>query len=205
MLPAVLVGFTVHEFSHAYFATKLGDNTPKIQGRLTLNPLAHLELIGFLMIILAGFGWAKPVEFNPGNFKNPKNDEILVSVAGPLSNFLTAIVIAVLLKILVTFAIGIFYLETVGEILYKIFTYLIWINLLLAIFNLFPIPPLDGSHILLCLIPDKFEYHKNLYRRYGSFILIALILFGNYSKYNILPIGYLTQRVYSGLLNALGM
>jgi Zn-dependent protease len=205
VLPAVLVGFTVHEFSHALVAVRLGDSTPRDQGRLTLNPISHIELIGLLMILLVGFGWAKPVQINPRNFKNPKNDEILVSLAGPFSNLLFGIAFALALKFLFTLAPQIFYTGGFGPILFQILSYFVWINLLLAVFNLFPIPPLDGSHILLSLIPDKFSRFKLVYTRYGRFILIALILLGSFTGYTLLPIGFLTSKVYAGLFNLLGM
>jgi Zn-dependent protease len=205
VLPAVLVGFTVHEFSHALVAVRLGDSTPRDQGRLTLNPISHIELIGLLMILLVGFGWAKPVQINPRNFKNPKNDEILVSLAGPFSNVLFGIAFALALKFLLTLAPQIFYTGGFGPVLFQILSYFVWINLLLAVFNLFPIPPLDGSHILLSLIPDKFIRFKLVYTRYGRFILIALILLGSFTGYTLLPIGFLTSRVYAGLFNLLGM
>jgi Zn-dependent protease len=205
VMPAVLVGFTVHEFSHALVAVRLGDSTPRDQGRLTLNPISHIELIGLLMILLVGFGWAKPVQINPRNFKNPKNDEILVSLAGPFSNLLFGIAFAVALKFLFTLAPQIFYTVGFGPILFQILSYFVWINLLLAVFNLFPIPPLDGSHILLSLIPDKFSRFKLVYTRYGRFILIALILLGSFTGYTLLPIGFLTSKVYAGLFNLLGM
>jgi Zn-dependent protease len=205
ILPAVLIGFTIHEFAHALVAVRLGDNTPRDQGRLTLNPVVHIELIGLLMILLAGFGWAKPVQINPNNFKNPKNDEILVSLAGPFSNLLFGFGFGVFLKILLTAASGIFYIDGFGEILYQILAYFIWINLLLAIFNLFPIPPLDGSHILLALIPDKYSGFKIAFNRYGRFILIGAILLGSFTGYNLLPIGFLTGKLYNGLFNLLSM
>jgi Zn-dependent protease len=205
LLPAVLLGFTVHEYSHAMVAVRLGDNTPRDQGRLTLNPISHIELIGLLMILLLGFGWAKPVQINPRNFKNPKNDEILVSLAGPFSNLLFGIVFALFVKLLFTLAPQIFYSGGLGPVLYQILSYFVWINLLLAVFNLFPIPPLDGSHILLSLIPDRFTQFKLVYTRYGRFILIALILLGSFTGYNLLPIGFLTSRLYEGLYNLLGM
>jgi Zn-dependent protease len=205
VLPAVLVGFTVHEFSHALVAVRLGDSTPREQGRLTLNPISHIELIGLLMILLVGFGWAKPVQINPSNFKNPKNDEILVSLAGPFSNLLFGIAFALSLKFLFSLAPEIFYTGEFGPVLFQILSYFVWINLLLAVFNLFPIPPLDGSHILLSLIPDKFSRFKLGYTRYGRFILIALILLGSFTGYNLLPIGFLTSKLYTGLFNLLGM
>jgi Zn-dependent protease len=199
LLPAVLFGFTVHEYSHALVAVRLGDSTPRDQGRLTLNPVSHIELVGLVMILLLGFGWAKPVQINPRNFKNPKNDEILVSLAGPFSNLLFGILFALVVKLLFTAAPGF------SPVLFQIFSYFVWINLLLAVFNLFPIPPLDGSHILLSLIPDRFARFKLIYVRYGRFILIALILLGSFTGYNLLPIGFLTSRLYEGLYNLLGM
>ena len=205
ILPAVLVGFTIHEFSHAIVADRLGDTTPRDQGRLTLNPVAHIELIGLLMILFVGFGWAKPVQINPDNFKNPKKDDILVSLAGPLSNLLFGIGFGLLLKLLMTVASGVFYIAGFGEILYQIIAYFIWINFLLAVFNLFPIPPLDGSHILLSLIPDRYSGFKTAFSRYGRFILIAAILLGSFTGYNLLPIGFLTEKLYGGLFNILGM
>ena len=205
ILPAVLVGFTIHEFSHAFVAVKLGDSTPKDQGRLTLNPLAHIELIGLLMILLVGFGWARPVQVNPSNFKRPKNDEILVSLAGPFSNLLFGFVFGLLLKFLLTTAPGVFEGGRSGTILLQVLTYFIWINLLLAVFNLFPIPPLDGSHILLSLVPDRYARFKAAYSQYGRYILIGLILLGSFSGYNLLPIGFLTERLFGALFDILGM
>ncbi|UCF97733.1 MAG: site-2 protease family protein [Spirochaetaceae bacterium] len=205
VLPAVLVGFTIHEFSHALVAVRLGDSTPKDQGRLTLNPIYHIELIGLIMILFLGFGWAKPVQINPRNFKNPRNDEILVSLAGPFSNLLFGVIFAVVVKILFTLAPGMFYTGGFGPVLFQILSYFVWINLLLAVFNLFPIPPLDGSHILLSLIPDRFAQFKLVYTRYGRFALIALILLGSFTGYNLLPIGFLTAKLYDGLFSLLGM
>jgi Zn-dependent protease len=205
ILPAVLVGFTIHEYAHALVAVRLGDNTPKDQGRLTLNPLAHIELIGLLMILLLGFGWAKPVQINPNNFKRPKYDEILVSLAGPFSNLLFGFIFGLLLKFLLTTMPGVFDGGGSGTILLQVVTYLIWINLLLAVFNLFPIPPLDGSHILLSLVPDRFARFKSAYSQYGRYILIGLILLGSFSGYNLLPIGFLTEKLFSGLFDLLRM
>ncbi|MBN2553312.1 MAG: site-2 protease family protein [Spirochaetales bacterium] len=205
ILPAVLVGFTIHEYAHALVAVRLGDSTPKDQGRLTLNPLSHIELIGLLMILLVGFGWARPVQINPRNFKRPKSDDMLVSLAGPFSNLLFGFAFALLLKLLITAAPGLFDGAGSGSVLWQILTYLIWINLLLAIFNLFPIPPLDGSHILLSIIPDRYERFKTAYSQYGRYILIGLILLGSFSGYNLLPIGFLTEKLFSGLFNLLRM
>jgi Zn-dependent protease len=205
LLPAVLIGFTVHEYSHALVAVRLGDSTPRDQGRLTLNPISHIELVGFLMILMVGFGWAKPVQINPRNFKNPRNDEVLVSLAGPFANLVFGVAFALVVKLLFTLAPQLLFAGNAGSLLYQILNYIVWINLLLAVFNLFPIPPLDGSHILVSLVPDRFVRFKLIYLRYGRFALIGLILLGVFTGYNLLPIGFLTSRLYQGLYNILGM
>jgi Zn-dependent protease len=115
MLPAILFGFTIHEFWHAYTATRFGDDTPARQGRLTLNPLPHIDPIGFAMIVFAGFGWAKPVQVNPQAFRNPRRDDLIVSLAGPLSNLITAIVFALIIKALFTTAGQIFAIAEYGD------------------------------------------------------------------------------------------
>ena len=139
-LPSILFGLSIHEFFHAYTAAKLGDPTAEKQGRLTLNPIAHLDPIGFLLLIFAGFGWAKPVPVNPFAFKHPKRDDILVSIAGPLSNFCSAIFFAIIIKLLLVFYRQLFYIEAYGAIIFNMLDYFIWINLILAFFNLIPIP-----------------------------------------------------------------
>jgi Zn-dependent protease len=130
---------------------------------------------------------------------------LLVSLAGPFSNLLFGVLFAVLLKLLLTASPQIFNSGQTGLVLFQILSYFVWINLLLAVFNLFPIPPLDGSHILLSLLPDRYVQFKLIYLRYGRFALIALILLGGVTGYNLLPIGFLTSRLYQGLYNLLGM
>ena len=166
---AILIAITVHEFSHAKVADVLGDPTPRQAGRLTLNPIAHLDPIGFLMLILVRFGWAKPVPVNPYNFRNPRQGSLYVSLAGPLSNFFLAWVLGIILKSLPA------YPDLVGTI----FFYTIWINLALGVFNLIPIPPLDGSHILEYFLPP--HQLEGFYRlqQYGFFILIAIVYLGS--------------------------
>ncbi|HWS49026.1 MAG TPA: site-2 protease family protein [Candidatus Methanoperedens sp.] len=156
VLISLLIAITIHEFFHALAADKLGDPTPRAYGRLTLNPLAHLDLLGTLMMFIAHFGWGKPVPIDPYNFRHPRRDEIIVSLAGPLSNFLLAIIFS----------------RFPGSLAY-ILTYT---NLYLGIFNLFPIPPLDGSKILLNLLPQETSINiEHAFERYG-FILIALLI-----------------------------
>ena len=158
----LLVAVTIHEFSHAAAADRLGDPTPRAMGRLTLNPLAHLDPLGTVMIFIAHFGWGKPVPIDPYNFANPRRDEILVSLAGPASNLILGSLI------------GIIYLTT-GYSNQILFTIAI-INFSLAIFNLIPIPPLDGSKVFLNLmsVEKSYEWQK-AFDRYGFFIVAACL------------------------------
>src|SRR4051812_6304647 len=138
----LLVGFPVHEFSHALAAYRLGDSTAKYMGRLTLNPLAHLDPFGALLIFLVGFGWAKPTPYNPYNVRGGKTGEVIIAVAGPISNLVLAIAAAVPLRYI--YATGM----VVPDILVNVLTTFVMLNVILAIFNLIPIPPLDGSKLL---------------------------------------------------------
>lgn len=168
-LPGILLAITVHEFSHAYSAYRLGDPTSKHYGRLTLNPFAHIDIVGFLMLLLAGFGWAKPVPVNPDYFKRRKLGYFIVSIAGPLSN--------IVLAILLTFTLG-FYIRSGGNLIITTILFRsIQINVVLAIFNLFPIPPLDGSKLLFVFLPESFEYYYYRYQKYSYIILLALLVF----------------------------
>jgi len=197
IIPAAVIGLTVHEFSHAYAAYRLGDNTAKMDGRLTLNPLKHIDWLGFFLIVIAGFGWAKPVVFNPDNLKHKHRDEIIISLAGPFSNFIVAIlffIIARLLYINEFFHTTPFGLEVVNMMM-------IWgvINCSLFIFNLIPLPPLDGSHLYLTFLK---EIHPNLMMniyKYGTLGLFAIIIAESQFKVNILHlseiIGYFTKFV----------
>ncbi len=158
----LLVAITIHEFSHAWTADRLGDPTPRAMGRLTLNPLAHLDPLGTLMLFIAHFGWGKPVPIDPYNFKNPRRDEIFVALAGPASNLILGSLI------------GIIYLTTgyTNEILYT----LAIVNFSLCVFNLIPIPPLDGSKVFLNLMSVEKAYDwEKAFERYGFFIVAACL------------------------------
>ncbi len=205
MMPAILFGFSIHEFSHAIAAVKLGDRTPEEQGRLTLNPLVHLDLIGFVLFFIAGFGWAKPVQTNPNAYKNPRRDDILVSVAGPLSNLVGAVFFAILFKVIIQFYQGLLTNPTYGNQLKTMLIYFIWVNIILAIFNLIPIPPLDGSHILFDILPYRFQSFKERFFQFGSIILIGIILIENNTKMDILPIGKAGMAIFNGLFGILGI
>lgn len=160
---ALLVAITIHEFSHALLADRLGDPTPRLQGRLTLNPLAHLDPIGTLMLILVHFGWGKPVQFDPYNLKNPQRDAALISFAGPASNIVVAAFASLVVRL---FPESIFYLAP-----------LIQLNLILAVFNLIPIHPLDGGKVLIGLLEGETARMLDKFlSQYGLIILILLIL-----------------------------
>ncbi|MFH1551148.1 MAG: site-2 protease family protein [Planctomycetota bacterium] len=170
-VPVVLVALSFHEFSHAFAAFKCGDDTAKYNGRLTLNPLAHLDPIGTLCLMFAPIGWAKPVPVNPMNFRNPRKDDIKVSLAGPGSNFLLAIASFILLKLLlVTFA------EPVPVLVMMLYISLI-INFALMLFNLLPLFPLDGSHV----VQNMLKYpHSEAFARFSQkapLVLMGIIFF----------------------------
>lgn len=168
---ALVIAITVHEFAHALAADKLGDPTPRLQGRLTLNPLAHLDPIGTLMILITRFGWGKPVQFDPFNLANPRRDAALISIAGPISNLLTATALALLIRL------GHFFFAPHGNLVIEaILTPIIFLNVALAIFNLIPVHPLDGGKILIGLLPRDLAYEWDaILNRYGILILIFLI------------------------------
>ena len=161
----LLFSISIHEFTHCFVTDKLGDPTPRIKGRLTLNPLAHLDPLGTLAIVLTGFGWGKAAPYDPYNLKEPVRDAALIAAAGPISNLLIATVFSILIK----FAIG-------GEFLALFGTQLIFINVALALFNLIPVYPLDGGKIMRALLPHQasLEY-EDLMQRYGTVILIMMI------------------------------
>lgn len=166
----------VHEYAHALVATKLGDDTPRLKGRLTLAPLAHIDIIGALMIFLVGFGYAKPVPVNPRRFRNPKAGMALTAFAGPLSNIIMAIIFMLLCNIS-----SLVYGKTdllFASVAYSFFMFAAQINVGLAVFNLLPIPPLDGSRIINLIIPGKYYFKIMQYERYIILAVFALIFFG---------------------------
>ena len=157
-VPGVLIAITFHEFAHGYVAYKLGDNTAKLEGRLSLNPLDHLDPIGTLMLLLAGFGWGKPVNVNPSNYTRKismEKGEALVSLAGPLMNIILSIIFAIIYFAIYKFANVTFLSSTVGSVLMLLISATISINVGLGIFNLIPLPPLNGSKIIMPFLPYK--------------------------------------------------
>lgn len=172
LTPAVIIGLTFHEYAHAAAAYRLGDKTAHYQGRLTLNPAAHIDVMGIIMLYVLQFGWAKPVPVNPNNLRgDKKRGMLLVSLAGPVTNILIAFIAAVLYGALLW---KIPHVNTMTDLIIKI-------NVILAIFNLLPLPPLDGSKILVGLLPGNQEWFYSL-EQYGAIILIALLFTGIIGK-----------------------
>lgn len=180
---AILVAITVHEFAHAWMANQLGDSTAKTAGRLTMNPLAHLDPLGTVFLFLVGFGWGKPVPINDTNLKNPKIDEIKISLAGPLSNLILATIFGLIIRFIPMSANAL-----------NFFVIIIIINLVLMTFNLFPIPPLDGSHILKVFMPQSFY---EVYERVGIFILFGIILLSGYIPIISIVINWVTYTFFN--------
>ena len=200
-LPGIVLGLTIHEFSHAWVAHRCGDSTSKDQGRITLNPLKHIDLLGFAMLIIAGFGWAKPVHFNEQNLRNPKTDIMKIAVAGPLSNA----ILAMLLSIIFSAYISILplYQSNWMNVVSEVFIYGIYINWGLFIFNLIPLPPLDGSHLLFNYFRKFPALYEGLYK-YGSYVFFGLILATIVTKINFLPIMPAIEFLGKGFLSLVG-
>ncbi|MGN0701730.1 MAG: site-2 protease family protein [Lentihominibacter sp.] len=179
LLPAIVIGLSMHEFAHAAVAYRLGDNTPKLQGRVTINPLAHIDWVGLVALIFCGFGWGQPVQINPYNFRKRRRDELLVAVAGVAMNLLVAALFTAAAK-LVLMAAGPAWLSgtTLGSGIWEILIYIVQINIVLMIFNLLPVPPLDGFNIIANIFGfAQTETYWRIYR-YGNWILVAIIIFG---------------------------
>jgi Zn-dependent protease len=198
----VLVSLTVHEFAHAFVAISLGDETPRKMGRLTLNPLAHIDPIGFILLVVVHFGWAKPVVFNPANLKNPRRDEILIAIAGPVSNLLFAF-----LGVFIVWAERATHVLVQEASLHTFQGFMVSfvaLNVGLAVFNMIPIPPLDGSHLVTVFLRKVNASLAATYFRYGSYALLAVIVFQLVTRIEILPISRLIFAIAAALFGVLG-
>ncbi len=200
-LPALLLSLSIHEFSHSYVAYKLGDRSQKAFGRLTLNPIAHIDLWGFLCIALLGFGWGKPVIVNDSNFKNKSRDNMLVSLAGPASNFVIAILLTIILKILII--VGVYanlITSTCGQILISMILLTIHFNVVFAVFNMLPIPPFDGSKVLFYFLPAKYKNIMYTIEKY-SFVIIIVFIVTNLASVIISPAYNLVINLINWILS----
>jgi len=195
-LPGIVIAMVIHEYSHARVAYALGDYTPRLQGRLTLNPAAHVDPIGLLMLFLVHFGWAKPVQINPMNFSNPRRDDILVSLAGPASNLIVSFVALIILVLLAKLDFPL------SEGLLVVFNLIIIYNINFAIFNMLPIPPLDGSHILRNLLPYELARTYESLERY-SFIFLIIIIATPILHYVFVPLQKFIFGIFQSIVNIL--
>jgi len=180
LAPPILVALTFHEYAHGYVALRFGDPTAKMAGRLTLNPLSHLDPIGTIMLFVVHFGWAKPVPVDPRYFRNPKQDMLWVALAGPGANMVLAFISGILLSML-----GRGSLFGSHNMLLIMLQYSLFINLALAVFNMLPIPPLDGSKVLRGLLPYKYQHIADQMEIYGPWALMGLIMMGMYTDRSI--------------------
>ena len=177
MLPAILIAFTFHEYAHAVVADRLGDSTPRYQGRLTLNPIAHIDLFGILAVIFFHFGWAKPVQTNPSAYKDYYKGDLKVSLAGPIANLLVALITSIIFAFYIAFVYK-FVQNSYTEVLFLMIRQIIIININISIFNLLPIPGLDGFSLFRDLFPKKFQAFQDKFYQYQFLFLMGIIFFG---------------------------
>ena len=181
---AVLVAIIPHEMAHGYAAYLCGDETAKNDGRLSLNPLHHLDPIGTICLIFFKFGWAKPVMINPNNFRDRKKGTFFVSIAGVLTNFILAIIAVIIMKYI-----------RLSDFVFELFMNIFWFNIILGVFNLIPIPPLDGSKLLFSFLPPKYEYYLIKYEKYGYILLLLLIMTDNLDKILIPMVNFMINMI----------
>lgn len=199
----ILPALTFHEWAHGYVAYKLGDKTAKADGRLSLNPLDHLDPIGSLMLLLVGFGWAKPVPVNTRHFKKPRRDFALTSFAGPLANFIVAFISVLLLVLSGNIFTATGFNGITAAVIQMVFEFSAVYNIGLGLFNLIPLPPLDGSNIVMCLLPNKIAAKYSQLRYYMHYVFIGLIILRRIPYLSIIPeiVFYpVTEGTYSLLL-----
>lgn len=190
-LPGIILGLSFHEFAHAWVSDRLGDPTPRRQGRVTINPLAHIDWIGFLCLLVVGFGWGKPVMIDPRYYKHRRRDEFLVAIAGVTMNLILACILAIPARLMMT------HVTQSSDIVYNIFLiiyYAVTINVVLMIFNLIPCPPLDGWNIITQIFKlDKYSWWRQVYQ-YGTWILLGLIVL-NVTDYILTPLVQMIMNI----------
>ena len=189
-IPGLLLAMTVHEYAHARVAVAMGDFTPRMTGRLTLNPVAHIDPIGLLMLFFAQFGWAKPVMINARNFKDWRKGELYVSLAGPAANLVTAFIAMVLLA-----AVG-----EQARWIYNVLYLIVLYNINFAVFNMIPLPPLDGSKVLMSFLPGEWAYKLAGIERY-SFLILIVLVFTNVLGMIIFPIRAVLLNMMSNIVS----
>lgn len=188
-LPGLVIALVIHEYAHAKAADVMGDFTPRMTGRLTLNPMAHIDPIGLIMLLVVRFGWAKPVMINARNFRNWRQGELLVAVAGPVANLIVAFIS--LLAMAVLFKLGMF-----SEGVRLVLSMMVLFNINFAIFNMLPLPPLDGSKVLMVLLPGRLAYKLMSLERY-SFIILIFLMMTPFLTMILIPL----QRLVLGIFN----
>jgi Zn-dependent protease len=194
-VPVLLIAFPVHELSHALTAKMLGDPTAKNMGRLTLNPFKHLDVLGTICLILFRFGWAKPVPINPYNFKNPRAGMAITALSGPLSNLVLGFISIVFMDLLGMGSYTNGTLFTILSIVYKLLYYSAWINISLCIFNLIPLPPLDGEKILGFFLPESAQAFFDRYAMYFQVVLMLLL----FTPIITTPLSYMVTNIFNNL------
>lgn len=195
LLPAVVVGFTLHELCHAGAAVLLGDDTPRKRKRFSLNPLRHLDPIGLVMVLAFGFGWAKPVEYNPSNLKRPAEHSVLIVMAGPLANLVLALLSALALSLL----------RGAPPWAIELIVNMASLNASLFVFNLVPLPPLDGSHLVFWAIPERFQKARLAFLRYGYWVLAGVLLVSAFANLDPFMIGTMSRALLRFLLGLFGL
>lgn len=199
-LPGIIIGITFHEAAHGYVSHWLGDPTPKNQGRLSINPLAHIDPMGFIALLLVGFGWGKPVMIDPRYYKNPKRDELLVSLAGVTTNLIIAIIFAVIQILLIDTGAA-YSMGASWNVVNLIIQYIVFVNLVLMCFNLLPIPPLDGFSVITQLFDlRRYDWYYKLYSN-GFFILMALVFIGALDGFLDKSVTFFYYNIMRAVLN----
>ncbi len=197
LIPVILISLSVHEYAHGYAAMKLGDNTARNLGRLSLNPLSHIDPVGFVFLLLFGFGWAKPVPVNMRNVKKGRFGFLAVALAGPFSNIILALLGAVVFNLFIVVESYVSISETLSLVIYLFFAIFVQLNVTYSVFNMIPVPPLDGSRIITAIIPRRFAEWVFRYERFIQIILIILLFRGAFSGVLSTAVGHMTRVIYS--------